>query len=772
MDGYISLLAGMALVAAIGAMALAFRRHARALEASRCDALTDTLTGLGNRRKLLEDLEDVLCEPGASRLLVILDLDGFKAYNDIFGHPAGDALLARLGRRIEAALRSGGRAYRLGGDEFCALIENCGSHYEAIVAAVSASGDGVSASHGMIALPWEADSPQAALQLADRRLYADKSEHGRPSQRREIRDALAEALGTCEAAPEGSDLVPELAGRAARRLGLWGEQLELVVRASELRDVGKAAIPEAILAKRQPLDLAERQLLSQHTLVGERMLSSAEAFAPVARLVRACDERWDGAGYPDGLAGEHIPLGARIVAACEGFRALTEGDGQPARAALLRLRQQAGSRFDPEVVEAVAAATALTPAAKTGRRAKAGMLATVAVGAALLLLPGSALAGTASVYNGKLSVTASPGQANKLTISSAPESNGTIVQEEGAGASITPGTGCSAYAPGKVYCSATTSINVDAGDGNDTVVGQTWTPLSLRGGKGDDSLWGGGGKDLVDGQEGNDMLGGGFGGDTIKGGPGADTANYSYYTGPVAVSLDGRANDGMLGEGANVGADVENIIGGKGADTLAGDGDANLIEGGPGSDTLSGAGGDDSFRAVDGEHDSVSCGAGFDSVVADSIDALSSDCDSSLLVSRPHAGLAPTTSPLRLHSRPLRLQTKPARLTRKGIAPLRLRCFANVVEGCRGTLTIVAPSSPTAKASRAGRRRVIGKARFFVRHGRVAVVKVRISRDGRRRVLRRRKLRCRTSLAVRRSDGSLTTISSGLTLIPPKAGSR
>src|ERR1700748_3219663 len=101
MDGYSALFVGISLLVAIIVMGVSFASHARALARSRSDSLTDTLTGLGNRRKLLEDLDLTLLDPHESRLLVVLDLDGFKAYNDLYGHPAGDALLARLGRRIE-----------------------------------------------------------------------------------------------------------------------------------------------------------------------------------------------------------------------------------------------------------------------------------------------------------------------------------------------------------------------------------------------------------------------------------------------------------------------------------------------------------------------------------------------------------------------------------------------------------------------------------------------------------------------------------------------
>ena len=775
MDGYAAVFIGGALLLAILAMGVAFRTHARALAHSRSDSLTDTLTGLGNRRKLLEDLDDALADPHDARLLVVFDLDGFKTYNDLYGHPAGDALLARLGRRIEAALPAGARAYRLGGDEFCALVDDRGSDYDAIVQAVahslSDSGDGVTASHGMIAIPREADSAERALQLADRRLYADKSVRYQNSADREARQGLTEALKDRDAEPEGFNAVTELAGRVARELGLWGEELELVVRAAELHDVGKCAIPEAILSKHHRLDDADSALLRRHTLAGEHLLASAEPLSQVAALVRACDEHFDGSGDPDGLTGAEIPLGARIVAACESYHALTVREEETHRAAILRLRQQAGRRFDPEVVEALDAANAPAEGGRPGRGARAGMAATFAIGALLLLLPGSALAGTASLTAGKLNVTASPGQSNKLTIEAGSDSRGSgaLVKEEGNGATLSPGSGCSHYAPGQVYCPLPQTISVDAGDGNDNVVVYSWIGATLRGGPGDDQLYGSGGKDTLDGQDGNDTLGGGYGGDTIRGGPGIDTVTFSYFTSPVVVSLDGLANDGIANDHSNVSGDVENILGGPSGDTLSGDAHANTIDGGPGGDVVRGNGGGDTLRVRDNTHDQVFCGVGHDSVDADTSDTLSADCDNSVVTSlQAPLLLAPAT--------PLRLATGPVRLSRKGVASVTLRCSAKLTGGCRGSVTLdtapAAPKKAKASTSRKSRRRVLGKARFSARRGRLAVVKVHISRNGRRRVLRRRKLRCRASVAIRRADGSLTTVRTTLTLTAPNGGSQ
>ena len=189
------------LVALIGRMAVTLHENLRMLAASRGEAITDALTGLGNRRKLLADLERELAGASVERplILILFDLDGFKRYNDGFGHLAGDALLARLGAKLEAAVAPAGEAYRLGGDEFCAVVAVEPHGLEELLAAtaiaLSDSGEGfeVHASYGAVCLPHEAATPSMALQIADQRMYARKD--GRTSPvRRETRDVLIRAL--------------------------------------------------------------------------------------------------------------------------------------------------------------------------------------------------------------------------------------------------------------------------------------------------------------------------------------------------------------------------------------------------------------------------------------------------------------------------------------------------------------------------------------------------------------------------------------------------
>jgi two-component system, cell cycle response regulator len=355
------------LMIAVIRIVLAFRRSRRSQQESRLQAITDELTGLGNRRMLTEDLDEVMADASEAdpRLLVIYDLNGFKLYNDSFGHPAGDSLLARLGRNLAATVAPWGKAYRMGGDEFCALMTPGDTPVEKLAAAtgeaLTETGQGfeVGAAHGVALLPSEAETPSSALQLADRRLYMDKE--SRPvGVKRQLRGVLLQVLGEREPSMvRHLDGVAALSLAVGRRMDLDPEALDVLARAAEMHDVGKMAIPETLLNKRGPLDADEWTFMRRHTILGERILSAAPALIPVAKLVRSSHERWDGAGYPDGIAGGAIPIGSRIICACDAYDAITTtrpySVARSQEEALAELSRCAGSHFDPQVVEALTA---------------------------------------------------------------------------------------------------------------------------------------------------------------------------------------------------------------------------------------------------------------------------------------------------------------------------------------------------------------------------------------------------------------------------------
>jgi two-component system cell cycle response regulator len=327
-------------------------------------ATTDALTGLGNRRILLTDLHRQAQTVSSAHpsLLVLLDLNGFKNYNDTFGHPAGDALLARLANALTEAVEPfGARAYRPGGDEFCVIASDAsqqGALERAATRALCETGKGfaISTAFGSVVMPNEAVNATDAMRAADTAMYAQKSS-GRTTAGRQTIDVLLSAL--TEHHPnlgDHLDGVTELVKAVACDLHIDGDQFSQLRDAAILHDIGKIAIPDSIINKPAELTHAERALMRQHTLIGERIVTSAPALRAAAPLVRSSHEAFDGSGYPDGLAGDAIPLGARVIAVCDAFDAMiSDRSYSPASTvddALAELIRCAGTQFDPAIVTA------------------------------------------------------------------------------------------------------------------------------------------------------------------------------------------------------------------------------------------------------------------------------------------------------------------------------------------------------------------------------------------------------------------------------------
>jgi diguanylate cyclase (GGDEF)-like protein len=329
-------------------------------------AMSDPLTGLGNRRMLMRDLRvQVRAATMAQPLMLMLfDLNGFKTYNDTYGHGAGDDLLVRLGRALGAAVTSRGTAYRLGGDEFCILApigrEGCDPVITAAAVALSEHGSGfrIDASYGSILLPSETQDMAEALRLVDQRMYAQKRS-GRRSADRQSQDVLLHAL--YERNPDLRDQLHEvgaLVGAVAHRMGLPPDVTQHAIQAGELCDIGQVAIPDAILRKDGALDDEEKTFLRSRPVISERIIGAAPALAEVARLVRSTGEHVDGGGYPDGLVGDDIPLASRIIAACHRYVMLAHhhrDDPAAVNTAIAALGREVGTRFDAQVVDALSA---------------------------------------------------------------------------------------------------------------------------------------------------------------------------------------------------------------------------------------------------------------------------------------------------------------------------------------------------------------------------------------------------------------------------------
>jgi diguanylate cyclase (GGDEF)-like protein len=377
----------VALVGPLVAIAVYQRSQFRELRALR-QALTDPLTGLGNNREFHERLRAELIdadENGASLSLVLVDLDDFRELNEELGHHGGDRALMLVG----ALVRERGEAFRLGGDEFALLLpETDADAVHAMadslldrIGALRVDGHEFTASAGLATYPSEGVGRDDLLRLADTALHWAK-EQGKDQARawrgedREAAEArhgagvtngdvsryraaegLAKAVDARDAQRGGhSERVAELAARLAARLGADEETVELTRLAGTLHDLGELGVPEEILRKPEPLTEAERAALERHSQIGSRMLQSLGVDS-VAAWVRHHHERWDGTGYPDGLAGEEIPLGSRIVLVADAFDAMTSDSLlRPARStedALEELQREAGTQFDPAVVAAM-----------------------------------------------------------------------------------------------------------------------------------------------------------------------------------------------------------------------------------------------------------------------------------------------------------------------------------------------------------------------------------------------------------------------------------
>lgn len=366
-------------------------------------ATTDELTGVMNRQALLARLEDELRRAARyhrTLSIALVDLDHFKRLNDSFGHLAGDRIL----REVAATLRSDMRAQdilgRYGGEEFMLVLPETDADSAATVAeklrrlvAMSpvALGDGtvapVTLSAGVAGGMGGQLDLDGLIRDADAALYSAKAlgrdqvfvfneVHDDRRVRRAAIDpaareaavevgraaldaataSLAESLRDRSAwAGRPSSLVAEVAMGMARSLGLPEREVERIRVASLLHDLGKLAIPDEILSKPTELAEGEWRIVAEHPKIGQVVLEQAGALRDAATIVLHHHEWYDGRGYPHGLKGQEIPVGARIVAVADAYEAMVSGRPYrspiPHEAALAELRRHAGRQFDPELVE-------------------------------------------------------------------------------------------------------------------------------------------------------------------------------------------------------------------------------------------------------------------------------------------------------------------------------------------------------------------------------------------------------------------------------------
>jgi diguanylate cyclase (GGDEF)-like protein len=366
-----------------------YQRSALHSRLARRDALTDHLTGLGNHRAYQAALREWIAESertGKPFSLCLVDIDNFKTVNDTYGHPVGDEVLVLIGEMLGS--RDHAQAFRFGGDEFAVIflrdevsayrqLEEIQERLEHIEASPSGH---VTISAGIASFPAHADNADDLQRRADGALSWLK-EHGKnrsclysPSvvriYSREALERETERSARLRAAKNlvrfvdardpqtanHSEVVSGLAEGIGLQLGVEPEMVDHLRLAGLLHDLGKIGLPDAILKAPRRLTDEEYAVVKRHPEFGHSLLEGL-GIEPVEDWVLHHHEHWDGSGYPDGLAGEGIPLGARIILVADAFEAITADrpyrPAQTTEAALAELRACAGSQFDPAVVEAL-----------------------------------------------------------------------------------------------------------------------------------------------------------------------------------------------------------------------------------------------------------------------------------------------------------------------------------------------------------------------------------------------------------------------------------
>lgn len=355
-------------------------------------ALTDPLTGLLNRRGLEQQLGPLLghaCSLGGELSVLFIDLDHFKQVNDEFGHERGDAILRMVAGTLHRLVRTIDVVARHGGDEFVVVLPSTDTKTavrvaerirEGVATAIRSDGSGtvpITVTIGVSSLGEGLGSASEVIAAADRAMLLGKTggrnrietsstatSDGEPAEPvaptgtpTALRALLRTLASRHPASGAHSVAVAALSARVARRMNCSPAEIRQAGQAGLLHDIGKLHLPLEVLDSPEPLTPEEREIVDQHTITGADLVESLAETRHLSVPVRASQEHFDGSGYPDGIAGDQIPLVARIIAAVDAYHAMVSN--RPYRKALppdairAELLRCSGTQFDPNVIEAL-----------------------------------------------------------------------------------------------------------------------------------------------------------------------------------------------------------------------------------------------------------------------------------------------------------------------------------------------------------------------------------------------------------------------------------
>jgi len=357
-------------------------RLERAVQSERQQASTDALTGLLNHRGALQALETSFetVATGQQELSLLMgDVDGFKLFNDTYGHITGDDVLKLVAEVARSVAQDVGTVCRYGGDEFLIILPGVDKQSAMTIAAEidrrlgTASfraGDGelvpIRMSIGVASYPEDTASVAKLVALADAAMYAAKQRSdprgiSKASTKDDttfgVLDSLVEAIDLKDSYTKvHCDIVAEYAVKLAERLNLPAESRRALRIAGLLHDIGKLAVPDDILKKPGPLTQDEYEVMRRHVVIGEVLIREVPELKEVIQAVACHHERFDGSGYPRGLKGDEIPLIGRVIAIADAYSAMCLDrpyrKGMSHDRVLNELVAGAGIQFDPDIAKA------------------------------------------------------------------------------------------------------------------------------------------------------------------------------------------------------------------------------------------------------------------------------------------------------------------------------------------------------------------------------------------------------------------------------------